>query len=105
MEVEHDDPSSTAASYQSPSDGGDRMDDELNGSGSPVPPPHRVISEPPVLPKPSVDAEAYKTLGNKFYKAGDFDKAIQEYTKGNACRASSNDLPSPAPVLTMNSSH
>ncbi|KAI5284972.1 hypothetical protein KEM54_000918 [Ascosphaera aggregata] len=29
----------------------------------------------------SADAEAFKAAGNKYYKAGDYEKAIQEYTK------------------------
>ena len=39
---------------------------------SPVPPPHR---------SPSVDAEACKAAGNKFFRMQDFDKAIKEYSK------------------------
>lgn len=47
----------------------------------PAPPPHK--SPPPQQPeKPKVDAEACKTQGNKFYKAKQYDKAIDEYTKG-----------------------
>ncbi|KAL2404261.1 DnaJ-like protein subfamily C member 7-like protein [Exophiala dermatitidis] len=42
---------------------------------SPTPPPHR--SSPP----PKVDPEACKAAGNKFFKAKDYDKAIEEYTK------------------------
>lgn len=50
----------------------------------PVPPPHRT----PVEEKaevPLVDAEACKAAGNKFYKAGQYGKAIDEYTKGLSC--------------------
>ena len=43
---------------------------------SPTPPPHRVP------PTPKVDPEACKAAGNKFFKAKDYDRAIQEYTKG-----------------------
>ena len=39
---------------------------------SPTPPPH----------KPQVDPEACKAAGNKFFKAKDYDRAIEEYTKG-----------------------
>lgn len=45
---------------------------------SPTPPPHRV----PIAEKPSIDAEAAKTAGNKFFKAKDYSRAIVEYTKG-----------------------
>ena len=43
---------------------------------SPTPPPHK----PP--PKPPIDAEACKAAGNKFFKAKDYYKAIDEYSKG-----------------------
>ena len=54
----------------------------MNGDGSPVPPPHGVktTSSPP--PKPAIDPEACKVLGNKYFKAQDYKKAIKEYTKG-----------------------
>jgi DnaJ homolog subfamily C member 7 len=42
---------------------------------SPTPPPHRVTP-------PKVDPEACKASGNKYFKAKDYDRAIQEYTKG-----------------------
>ncbi|THW62237.1 TPR-like protein [Aureobasidium pullulans] len=49
-----------------------------NGDGAPAPPPHKTPSTPP----PSTeDAEAFKAAGNKYFKAGDYSKAIQEYTK------------------------
>ena len=58
----------------------------LNEDGSPIPPPHKVPTSPPPQPpppaKPTVDAEACKAAGNKFFKAKDYDKAIKEYTKG-----------------------
>lgn len=43
---------------------------------SPTPPPHKV------QPTPKVDPEACKAAGNKFFKAKDYDRAIQEYSKG-----------------------
>ena len=50
-----------------------------NGDTAPVPPPHKTPSTPP----PSTeDAEAFKAAGNKYFKAGDYTKAIAEYTKG-----------------------
>lgn len=64
----------------------------LNDDGSPIPPPHKVPTSPPPQPqlqpppppppKPTVDAEACKAAGNKFFKAKDYDKAIKEYSKG-----------------------
>lgn len=54
---------------------------ETNGNNEkqperlPTPPPH--MSKPP-----PVDAEACKLAGNKFFKGGDYARAIQEYTKG-----------------------
>ena len=55
--------------------------EETNGDNdrderSPTPPPHKVP------PTPKVDPEACKAAGNKFFKAKDYDRAIQEYTKG-----------------------
>ncbi len=72
----------------------------INGSNGtiedegPTPPPHKVPTSPPPQsqpqpqpqpqppPKSTVDAEACKAAGNKFFKAKDYDKAIKEYTKG-----------------------
>ena len=53
---------------------------DMNGDGSPMPPPHRVPSPPP---RPSIDAEACKATGNKYFKAKDYPRAIAEYTKGS----------------------
>lgn len=76
------------------------MDDDRNGDSSPVPPPHGIntTSSPPPAPKssfpappsipplqpqqPTVDAEACKTLGNKYFIAKDYKRAVKEYTKG-----------------------
>ncbi len=60
---------------------------EQNGSnGAPTPPAHQ--SPPPPEPElPKVDPEACKAAGNKLYKAGQYDKAIDEYTKGWSCQA------------------
>ena len=53
----------------------------------PVPPPHRTPTSPSPQPEqqpevPKVDAEACKAAGNKFYKAGSYERAIEEYSKG-----------------------
>ena len=53
--------------------------EQVNGDGGPVPPPHQTPSPPP---KPAYDPEACKATGNKYFKAKDFTRAIQEYTKG-----------------------
>lgn len=52
-----------------------------NKTSSPIPPPHKVPSPPP---KPAIDPEACKALGNKYFKAKDYTKAIAEYTKGKS---------------------
>ncbi|KAI9810487.1 MAG: hypothetical protein M1827_006263 [Pycnora praestabilis] len=62
-----------------------------NGDGSPIPPPHRTPTSPSPQQQqqqqqqkpaqPTVDAEACKAAGNKFFKAKEYDKAIKEYTK------------------------
>ncbi|EXJ64293.1 hypothetical protein A1O7_00629 [Cladophialophora yegresii CBS 114405] len=58
--------------------GDDAVANGVNGhpdERSPTPPPHRVP------PAPKVDPEACKAAGNKFFKAKDYERAIQEYTK------------------------
>jgi DnaJ family protein C protein 7 len=62
-----------------------------NGSPSnegPVPPPHKSNpTSPATVPAPTPEeAEAFKTAGNKFYKAKEYKKAIEEYTKGKESR-------------------
>ena len=54
----------------------------VNGDSGPLPPPHGTnpTSSPP--PKSAIDPEACKALGNKYFKAKDYTKAIQEYSKG-----------------------
>jgi DnaJ family protein C protein 7 len=58
---------------------------KANGEG-PAPPPHKTPTSPPAAPPAATpeDAEAFKTAGNKLYKAGDYKKAIVEYTKGTS---------------------
>ena len=53
--------------------------DQIIRDGSPIPPPHKTPSPPP---KPAYDPEACKAIGNKYFKAKDYTKAVQEYTKG-----------------------
>ena len=53
--------------------------DQVNGDASPIPPPHKSPSPPP---KPAYDPEACKATGNKYFKAKDYPRAVQEYTKG-----------------------
>ncbi|KEQ73737.1 TPR-like protein [Aureobasidium namibiae CBS 147.97] len=50
-----------------------------NGDAAPAPPPHKTPTTPP--PLSTEDAEAFKAAGNKYFKAGDYTKAIAEYTK------------------------
>jgi DnaJ family protein C protein 7 len=72
----------------------------MNGEG-PVPPPHKsnpTSPAPPPAPVPTADdAEAFKTAGNKFYKAKEYRKAIEEYTKGLTAPAH----PSPSGMLRI----
>ncbi|TVY56005.1 DnaJ-like protein subfamily C member 7-like protein, partial [Lachnellula suecica] len=61
-----------------------------NGEG-PVPPPHRSNPASPVAaaaPTPE-EAEAFKNAGNKYYKAKEYKKAIEEYTKAVEAQPSS----------------
>jgi DnaJ family protein C protein 7 len=70
---------------------GEHGRESTDGEEGPVPPPHRTPTSPePEVPK--VDAEACKAAGNKFYKAGQYDKAIAEYTKGLLCQYSSDRM-------------
>ncbi|KAL8901463.1 MAG: hypothetical protein Q9207_005186 [Kuettlingeria erythrocarpa] len=94
MEVDQNGDASSAASTPPPTapitypDTDDAADDgDFERTTSPIPPPHRFIpptSPPPAPPKPSIDAEACKALGNKYFKNKDYLKAIAEYTKALA---------------------
>jgi DnaJ family protein C protein 7 len=59
-----------------------------NGESGPAPPPHSSASPPnrsassSPAQAPVVNAEECKEAGNKFFKAKQYDKAIEEYTKG-----------------------
>lgn len=51
----------------------------------PAPPPHKSTTTPP--PPPEIrpeEAEKFKAEGNKYYKAGKYAAAIEEYGKGKA---------------------
>ena len=59
---------------------GEQEHDDEEG---PIPPPHRTPTSPSPQPEvPKVDPEVCKAAGNTLYKAGQYDKAIEEYTKG-----------------------
>lgn len=47
---------------------------------SPTPPPHR--NSPPAAATATADADSFKLAGNKFFKNGEYHRAIQEYNKG-----------------------
>ena len=49
-------------------------------NGDSLTPPSNSSPSPP--PKPSIDPEACKALGNKYFKAKDYTRAVAEYTKG-----------------------
>lgn len=53
--------------------------DSSNGLVGPMPPPHKSPPQSPLNQPACTDAEAYKAAGNKFFKAGDFKKAVAEY--------------------------
>ena len=57
-------------------------EDYGDGDDSPVPPPHGSLPATSPPPKPTIDPEACKAVGNKYFKAKDYTKAIQEYSKG-----------------------
>lgn len=77
----------------------DEDDESSEADVAPIPPPHgstnvNSVQEPlqqqPERPKaPFVDPESFKDAGNRFFKAKDYNRAIQEYTKGklgqNSC--------------------
>ncbi|KAL9051236.1 MAG: hypothetical protein Q9206_004779, partial [Seirophora lacunosa] len=88
MDVEQDGEASSAASTPPsaapntyPDTNGEADDDDLERTTSPVPPPHRFMPPTSPPPKPSLDPEACKALGNKYFKNKDYVKAIAEYTK------------------------
>lgn len=82
MEVDADPPENPSTPMAWQQMNGADNEDHANGDASPVPPPHgsNPATSPP--PKPSIDPEACKALGNKYFKAKDYSKAVQEYSKG-----------------------
>lgn len=83
MDIDRDTPSSPQETP--PASQSDSAPTNSNGvqhgdtERSPTPPPHR--SSPPQS-QPSDGGESFKLAGNKFYKAGDYERAIEEYNKG-----------------------
>lgn len=59
--------------------GANGLNSPIQEDRPPAPPIHRVPTNPP---PPPVDAEACKAAGNKFFKAREYDRAIEEYSKG-----------------------
>ncbi|KAI9050166.1 hypothetical protein LZ554_006307 [Drepanopeziza brunnea f. sp. 'monogermtubi'] len=57
----------------------------------PVPPPHKSSPTSPAAASPPTaeEAEAFKAAGNKFYKAKQYRKAIEQYTKAVEAQPSS----------------
>lgn len=73
MDIDQDTTSSSQTEPTSMSTNGTQNGDT---DRSPTPPPHR-------SPPPNSDGgESHKLAGNKFYKQGDYERAIQEYNKG-----------------------
>jgi DnaJ family protein C protein 7 len=72
-------------SFDSPKVNGTNGTSNVEG---PVPPPHKSnpTSPAPIAAPTPEEAEAFKTAGNKFYKAKEYKKAIEEYTKGTQFR-------------------
>ncbi|KAL9094556.1 MAG: hypothetical protein Q9165_003115 [Trypethelium subeluteriae] len=84
MDVDRDSPVPSSPPEKSPVANGANGDDHKEDA-PPQPPPHRTPSSPQQenVPQqsPSADAEAYKAAGNKFFKAKEYSRAIQEYSK------------------------
>jgi len=59
----------------------DKMDHDKE---APTPPPHKSTPTSPIAPPAPTpeDAEAFKNAGNTYYKAREYKRAIEEYTKG-----------------------
>lgn len=90
MDVDYDRPNGVPSSPTQPAvtmstdlPSGNGVNGAAKGK-APTPPPHKSA---PTSPAPAAvptaeDAEAFKTAGNKFYKAKEYKRAIEEYTKG-----------------------
>ncbi|KAL8938046.1 MAG: hypothetical protein Q9216_004098 [Gyalolechia sp. 2 TL-2023] len=96
MEVDRDEDTSSAASTPPPAapntypDANGASDDlDMERTTSPIPPPHRFMPTTSPPPKPTLDPEACKVLGNKYFKNKDYVKAIAEYTKALSVEAES----------------
>ncbi|KAI4177111.1 MAG: hypothetical protein LQ343_000593 [Gyalolechia ehrenbergii] len=88
MDVDRDEDASSAASTPPPAAPNSYPDtngapnhSDMERTTSPIPPPHRFMPTTSPPPKPAVDPEACKVLGNKYFKNKDYVKAIAEYTK------------------------
>lgn len=84
MDVDAETPSSMPGAFEIPKANGANGTDVDGDAGAPEPPPHKSNPASPVQDAPPTpeQAEAFKTLGNKYYKAKEYKKAIEEYTKG-----------------------
>ena len=87
----HSDPMEMTPAPEDPAvngvNGEQESDKEYEDEEGPVPPPHRTPTSPSPPPEvPKVDAEACKAAGNKCYKAGQYERAIEEYSKGTCPR-------------------
>jgi DnaJ family protein C protein 7 len=81
-------PQQAPGAFPQPNGNGDHTEES-----GPAPPPHNIKSasnSPPSNSPPQspvVDAQQCKEAGNKFFKAQQYDKAIEEYTKGGSPQA------------------
>lgn len=86
MDLDRETPAPTSPPAKSPVAANGVNGDDRKEDAPPPPPPHRTPTSPQQEngpPKsPSADAEAYKAAGNKFFKAKEYGRAIQEYSKG-----------------------
>lgn len=79
---------STPAPQQAPGAFPNGVNGDQSEESGPAPPPHSSSSPPhrsassSPAQSPAVNAEECKEAGNKFFKAKQYDKAIEEYTKG-----------------------
>jgi DnaJ family protein C protein 7 len=77
-DVDMTSPSSPAAQPSSPAQ--NYATSPFGQTEGPPVPPHRVPTSPPPEDKTQL-AEGFKTSGNNFFKAKNFDKAVEEYSK------------------------